>query len=167
MQAGTARYPLYPSGNNPDHAEACRVPIHRRLPPTRTVEDFRLDTAVTDPDRDPGSDPAGESDVDSDPAPGAPLDPTEPSEDVPQEELVRQLHEHLAATAEIPVERSASRLLGEAEAVAEDLRECPPQLRTERAAVVLRLLEEVGETGSPEADERVDTARRLAERLSN
>jgi hypothetical protein len=77
-----------------------------------------------------------------------------------------RLYEHLSATAELPVERSASRLLGEAEAVAEDLRAADPDVQAERAAVVLRLLEKVEETGSDEADEHVERARRLAAELA-
>lgn len=77
-----------------------------------------------------------------------------------------ELHQALAETAELPVERHASRVLGEAEAVAGDLRDCEPTVQRERAAVVLELLSEVEETGHPEADRKVETARGLAERLS-
>jgi hypothetical protein len=76
------------------------------------------------------------------------------------------LYEHLAATAELPVDRSASRLLGEAEAVADDLRDCSPEVRTQRAAVVLELLEEIDETGHSDADDHVATARAIAARLA-
>lgn len=76
------------------------------------------------------------------------------------------LYEHLAATAEMPIERRASRLLGEAEAVADDLRECDPPVRRERAAVVVELLEEVDSTGHEPADERVERARAIAAELS-
>lgn len=77
-----------------------------------------------------------------------------------------RLYRELAATAELPVERRASRLLGEAEAVADDLRDCGPAVRRERAAVVLELLEEVDSTGHEEADERVANARAIAGRLA-
>ena len=77
-----------------------------------------------------------------------------------------RLYRALAATAERPVERSASRLLGEAEAVADDLRDCGPAVQRERAAVVLELLEEVDGTGDEEADRRVETARRIAADLA-
>jgi hypothetical protein len=77
-----------------------------------------------------------------------------------------RLYEHLAATAELPVERTASRLLGEAEAVADDLRTADPDVQAERAAVVLELLEKVEGTGSDEADEHVEEARRLAAELA-
>ncbi|QLD87244.1 hypothetical protein HWV23_16450 [Natronomonas halophila] len=78
-----------------------------------------------------------------------------------------RLHEHLSATAELPVERTASRLLGEAEAVAGDLRTADPDVQAERAAVVLELLEEVEETGNEEADEHVERARSLAAELAD
>lgn len=77
-----------------------------------------------------------------------------------------QLYQHLVATASLPVERRARRLLGEAEAVASDLRECAPNVQRERAAVVLELVEEIEETGHPEADERVGAARTIAARLA-
>jgi hypothetical protein len=76
------------------------------------------------------------------------------------------LYEQLAATAELPVERRASRLLGEAEAVAEDLRDCDPSVASERAAVVLELLAEIETTGHEAAAERVETAREIASRLA-
>ncbi|WP_336133432.1 hypothetical protein [Natronomonas amylolytica] len=78
-----------------------------------------------------------------------------------------RLYEHLAATAELPVERSASRLLGEAEAVADDLREADPDVQAERAAVVEQLLAKVDTTGHSEADEHVEQARALASALAD
>lgn len=80
---------------------------------------------------------------------------------------VERLYEELAATAELPVERQASRILGEAEAVAGDLRDCRPDVRRERASVVVDLLEEIDGTGHDEADERVARARTLAEKLAD
>lgn len=77
-----------------------------------------------------------------------------------------RLYETLAATAELPVERHASRVLGEAEAVADDLRDCGPDVRRQRASVVVDLLEEIDGTGHEEADERVAKARTLAAELS-
>jgi hypothetical protein len=78
-----------------------------------------------------------------------------------------RLYEHLAATAELPVERSASRLLGEAEAVADDLREADPDVQAQRAAVVVQLLAKVEKTGNGEADEHVERARVLAAELAD
>lgn len=78
-----------------------------------------------------------------------------------------RLYRALTETAELPVERQASRVLGEAEAVADDLRDCDPAIRRERAAVVVDLLDEVDGTGNETADERVETARELAEGLAS
>ncbi|MFT4882720.1 MAG: hypothetical protein ACI8U4_000214 [Natronomonas sp.] len=78
-----------------------------------------------------------------------------------------RLYEHLAATAELPVERSASRLLGEAEAVADDLRDADPDVQAERAAVVGQLLAKIEKTGNSEADEHVERARALAAALAD
>ncbi|SFR99498.1 hypothetical protein SAMN05216559_2218 [Halomicrobium zhouii] len=76
------------------------------------------------------------------------------------------LHDHLAATGELPVERSASRWLGEAEALAADLRESdlPADVVADRLATIEKLLGEVEETGDERADEHVAAAR---ERLSD
>ena len=46
-----------------------------------------------------------------------------------------RLYEHLAATAERPVECEASQLLGEAEAVADDMRNCTPEVIERRVPV--------------------------------
>lgn len=77
-----------------------------------------------------------------------------------------RLYEELAATAELPVERHASRVLGEAEAVADDLQDCGPDVRRERASVVVDLLEEIDGTGHEGADERVARARALAAEMA-
>lgn len=78
-----------------------------------------------------------------------------------------RLHERLAATAELPVDRTPSRVLGEAEAVAEDMRHIDdPAVVAERAAVVVDLLAEFETTGHPEADDHVAEARDLALELS-
>ena len=77
-----------------------------------------------------------------------------------------RLHDHLAATAQLPVERRASRLLGEAEAVAGDMRSCEDRVVVERAAVVTDLLGEVEATGDGRADAHLARARVLAEDLA-
>lgn len=82
------------------------------------------------------------------------------------EDAREALYRHLAATAELPVERHASRLLGEAEAVADDLRDCDEAVAAERAEVVLDLLAEVDGTGHEEADEHVASARDAAARVA-
>ena len=76
------------------------------------------------------------------------------------------LYEHLAATAERPVEREVGRLIGETEAVADGMRDCTPEV-IERRATVVDLLSEVDGTGDPAADEQVAAARELAARLAD
>ncbi|WP_135819593.1 hypothetical protein [Halostella litorea] len=80
---------------------------------------------------------------------------------------LRELYERLAATAELPVERDASRWIGEAEAVAADLAgsDLPPGTVAERVGHVQDLLAEVEGTGHPEADEHVERARALADAI--
>ena len=77
-----------------------------------------------------------------------------------------RLHDHLAATAQLPVERRARRLLGEAEAVAGDMRSCEDRVVVERAAVVRDLLAEVEATGNGRANAHLARARALAEDLA-
>lgn len=79
------------------------------------------------------------------------------------DEQLDALAEHLQATAERPVERTASRWLGEAEAVAVDLAESDldPSVRQDRLAKVEHLLENVEQTGDEQADEHVDAAREI------
>lgn len=79
-------------------------------------------------------------------------------------ERVRELHRHLEATARRPVERSAGRWLGEAEAVAADAaRDDPPAAVVRKRVEQARdLLANVEGTGDDEADEHVAAARRLA-----
>jgi DNA-binding transcriptional regulator YdaS (Cro superfamily) len=74
----------------------------------------------------------------------------------------RELHGHLAATAERPVERTASRWLGEAEAIAGDVvhGDLAPEVRRERLEKVERLLGNVDGTSDDAAD-HVDEARAL------
>ena len=81
--------------------------------------------------------------------------------------VVVELHEHLAATAERPIERTASRWIGEAEAIAADLVEAPsdPALIRERVGHIASLLAEVEDTEDEAADEHVEAATRLADRL--
>ena len=102
---------------------------------------------------DADGDPDSEADSDADPG-------------VSPDAGARRLYEHLAATAELPVERHASRVLGEAEAVAYDLRECEGRTRRERARVVVELLQEIDGTGHADADDHVEEARTLAATLA-
>jgi hypothetical protein len=89
------------------------------------------------------------------------------SDDALDREALAELHDHLAATAERPVERTASRWLGEAEAVAADARHIDdPAVARERVAEVATLLSNVEDTGDAAADEHVAAARSLAAELS-
>lgn len=81
--------------------------------------------------------------------------------------LVADLHDHLEATAELPVEARASQWLGEAEAVAEDAvgQDVPESVVEKRVGQVRMLLSNVEGTGSETADEHVAAARELAEEI--
>jgi hypothetical protein len=89
-----------------------------------------------------------------------------PTDDVT--DLVATLHSHLEATAEQPVAPKESRWLGEAEAIAADLRyaeDLEPSTVRERAENVEALLAEVEGTGCDDADEHVAAAQRCLDRL--
>lgn len=77
---------------------------------------------------------------------------------------VEALRDHLAATRELPVERSAGRWIGEADAVASDLvgADLPPAVLRERIGHVRDLLGHVDGTDHPEADEHVRRATGIA-----
>ena len=82
------------------------------------------------------------------------------------DDLTRTLQETLAATSERPVERTASRWLGEAEAVVADARQIEaPEVARERVAEVAELLANVDGTGDGTTDEHVRAARSLAEAI--
>jgi hypothetical protein len=80
--------------------------------------------------------------------------------------LLDSIHDHLAATQELPVERAASRWIGEAEAVARDLAEANLEsaVVAERLGHVDSLLDEVETTGDESADEHLDRAKVLTKR---
>jgi hypothetical protein len=82
--------------------------------------------------------------------------------------LASRLHEHLSATAERPVERTASRWLGEAEAVAADAArdDASAEVVAKRAEQVEELLSHVEGTGDETADDHVAAARDLATRIA-
>lgn len=81
--------------------------------------------------------------------------------------LVAALHDHLEATAELPVEARANQWLGEAEAVCEDATgpDVPEAVVEKRVGQVGMLLSNVESTGSAAADERVAAARDLVEEI--
>jgi hypothetical protein len=82
---------------------------------------------------------------------------------------VAALHEHLAATEERPVEREAGWRLGEAQALAAEIDRGGVDDATvvRRADEIRTLLAEVDGTGDVEADDHVDAARELANRIAN
>ncbi|WP_198662001.1 hypothetical protein [Halorussus litoreus] len=84
-------------------------------------------------------------------------------------ELVADLHGHLEATAELPVEARASQWLGEAEAVARDATGpgVPREAVEKRVGQVRMLLSNVDGTGSEAADEHVEAARELVDEIES
>lgn len=82
-------------------------------------------------------------------------------------DLVSDLHDHLEATAELPVEARTSQWLGEAEAVAGDAvgPSVPEPVIEKRVGQVRMLLSNVEETGHPDADDHVAAARELVEEI--
>ncbi len=79
-------------------------------------------------------------------------------------ELVVDLHDHLVATRERPVEQTAQRWIGEAEAVAGDLvnRDVEPSVLDKRIRQVQSLLAEVEDTEDPTTTAHIEAARELA-----
>ncbi len=77
--------------------------------------------------------------------------------------LVSELEDHLIATERLPVDRRANRWLGEAQAVVSDVSggEASTSAIETRIGQARRLLSQVGDTQSPEADERVEAALEL------
>lgn len=80
------------------------------------------------------------------------------------EEKVEKLHDHLAATQELPVELTASRWIGEAEAVAGDLvgSDTDVEVIYRRIRHVVDLLENVDTTGHETANHHLAEAKQLA-----
>ncbi|MFB6268974.1 MAG: hypothetical protein ABEH83_03460 [Halobacterium sp.] len=86
------------------------------------------------------------------------------------DDRLRALHDHLEATGERPVETSASRYLGEAQAVVADALkpDTSEQVVQERVQQARKLLSHVDATGDERADEHVAAARECcAELLDN
>ncbi|MFC7155441.1 hypothetical protein ACFQPA_08230 [Halomarina halobia] len=81
--------------------------------------------------------------------------------------LLERLHARLEATADLPLDRTANRWLGEAEAVAADVaRGDAPEAAVERRLDQVRtLLSHVEGTGHPEGDAHVEAARALLDEL--
>jgi hypothetical protein len=78
--------------------------------------------------------------------------------------LVAEIAARLEATEELPVDRTAARWIGEAQAVTTDLAENDPDRDTveRRIGHVVELLDNVERTDHPEADEHVAAATSLA-----
>lgn len=85
--------------------------------------------------------------------------------------LLEHLHSALQATEELPIEPSANRWLGEAQAVVADLVTDVPEVEVlaERLEHVDRLLGEIDDTGHPTAEdqleEAIETVAKLHDRL--
>ena len=90
-------------------------------------------------------------------------------DDATLHERLATLADQLAATAERPVETTASRWLGEAEAVATDLADgaVDREVVAERIGHVRRLLREVEGTGDETADDHVAEAREIARSIES
>jgi hypothetical protein len=80
---------------------------------------------------------------------------------------LERLHDHLTATAELPVERTASHWLGEAEAVVADLvaADLDDDVAQQRLEHVRELLANVDATGDDAADDHVAAARDITDQL--
>ena len=76
----------------------------------------------------------------------------------------QRLHQHLEATAELPIDREANRWLGEAEAIASDVATSDLEAATvhERVEKINHLLAAVDETGHDEADDHLEAATQVA-----
>ncbi len=79
----------------------------------------------------------------------------------------REIHEHLEATAELPIDHRTNRWLGEAEAVAADaaFNDLDAETMAKRLSQVRHLLEEADAAGHPEADEHLEQAREVCARV--
>ena len=90
-----------------------------------------------------------------------------PTPDTADAALVDAIHEHLDATAELPVDPTASTYLGEAAAVAADaraaMRDGHHEAARTRIEQVRDLLTHVDDTGHDAADDHVAEAARLSD----
>lgn len=82
---------------------------------------------------------------------------------------VATLHEHLVATETLPIDHRANRWLGEAEAVAADLRynDATESVIRDRASQIVHLLENVGDTENDDAAAHADAALDIARTLAS
>ncbi len=75
------------------------------------------------------------------------------------------MHDHLEATASLPVATRPSQYLGEAQAVVGDARNAPESVVKKRVSQADELLSHVDGTGSEEADEHVEEAQKLTDEI--
>ncbi|WP_336000384.1 hypothetical protein [Halorientalis halophila] len=82
-------------------------------------------------------------------------------------ELAAALHAHLAATEQLPIDPTANRWLGEAQAAAADVADgtAPDRAVEKRARQVRRLLENAGDPANADAVRHLDAASAIAEEL--
>lgn len=95
------------------------------------------------------------------------MDDSDGGSDPDTAELIAALHDHLRATAELPVETRASQWIGEAEAVVADVDggDPPPSAVATRVEQAADLLANVEGTGDDEADRHLAAARELVGRI--
>lgn len=82
-------------------------------------------------------------------------------------ELVAALHDHLEATAQLPIDATTNRWLGEAEAAAADIADgpAPDSVVEKRAGQVRHLLENAGTPENEQAREHATAALALTREL--
>jgi len=82
-------------------------------------------------------------------------------------ELAAGMHAHLEATEQLPIDPTANRWLGEAEAAAADVADgsAPESVVHKRATQVRHLLQSAGDTDHEPAEDHVDAALAMATEL--
>jgi hypothetical protein len=83
-----------------------------------------------------------------------------------ERELTEELYRELVATEDLPLERRANQWIGEAQAVADTIRDAPDEARRKGANDIVRLLESIDDTGDERADEHIERAHEIAERVA-
>lgn len=90
------------------------------------------------------------------------------SDDPGLDSRLSALHDHLEATASLPIDPAANHWLGEAEAIAADLvgSDADEETIERRVGYVSMLLDRMDDTEHPAAEEHVEAARELTERIA-
>jgi hypothetical protein len=85
----------------------------------------------------------------------------------PEEDLLAELREELTATEELPVDRTASRWIGEAEALAKDIEtaDMSAEVTMNRLSQIEDLLENVDTTENAAADQHLTAAKELLDTM--